>query len=107
MLFTFYKKIDIYYGKMQNVSEIPKRDLYVVQGYFFWQLLTKKDYIKYPNEEKGLLVFKKHLEIITKRALYVDIVDLPETFLKSAVPFFRFFTSYFFNKKTRKKYNLD
>lgn len=101
-----YVKADLYYNRLPNFSEVPSRDLKVVQGYYFWQLLMKNDYKEYPNAEKGFVVFRKHLEIVFKRLPHINIINLPEAISRSFFPFVRFFFSANFYKKIREKYNL-
>lgn len=101
-----YKKVDLYNNRQPNYSDIPPKDLRVVQGHFFWRLLLKSDYQAYPNREQGFVVLKKHIKILLNRIWYTDIVDLPESICASAVPFIRFFLSAKFYKKTRSKYGL-
>lgn len=102
-----YKKVDLFHNRLPNFSQIPTKDLKVVQGYFAWKLLFKKDYSEYPEDEKGFVVLYKHIETLFKRLSYINIIHLPEAFIKSGFPFIRFFISATFCKKTRKKYDLD
>jgi len=99
-----YNKIDLFYNRLPNFSNIPTRDIKVVQGYFAWKLLFKKDY---PEEKKGFMVLFKHIETVFKRIVYVNILYIPEAIIKSFFPFVRFFISANFYKKTRKKYGLQ
>ena len=98
------RKIDLYHSRTPNFSQIPMRDLNVVQGYFFWDLLTKSDYDK---KEKNVLHLFKQFKILLNRVFHINIRFLPEAVLTSAIPLFRFFFAAKFCKKTRKKYGLD
>lgn len=99
-----YSKIDFCYNKLPNFSETPQWDKKVVQGYFLWNQLFRKDYSK---STKSFDMIYKHLKIVFDRISYVGILHLPEALIKSVFPFIRFFVSAKFCKKTRKKYGLD
>lgn len=101
-----YIKADVYYNRLPNFSEIPTRDLKVIQGYFFWHLIFKDDYVDYPNDEKGLVVLRKHIEVVLRRVPFINIVDMPEAISRSFFPFVRFFFAANFYKKIRQKYGL-
>lgn len=99
-----YSKIDFCFNLLPNFSETPDWDKKVVQGYFLWNQLFKKDY---SEETKSFDMIYKHLKIVFERISYVGILHLPEALIKSAFPFIRFFIAAKFCKKTRKKYGLD
>lgn len=99
-----YSKIDFCYNTLPNFSDVPAWDKKVVQGYFLWNQLFRKDYSK---ETKSFDMIYKHIKIVLDRISYVGIVHLPEALIKSAFPFIRFFIAAKFCKKTRSKYGLD
>lgn len=99
-----YSKIDLYWDAMPNFSEMSAWDKKVVQGYFSWQQLFKKDYSK---ESKNFEILYQHFKTLFTRISYVGILHLPEALIKSGFPFIRFFFAAKFCKKTLRKYGLD
>lgn len=99
-----YKKIDFCFNTLPNFSDAPKWDKKIIQGYFMWKQLVRKDY---SEETKPFEMIYKHLKIVFDRMSYVGILHIPEALIKSLFPFFRFFIAGNFCKKTRKKYGLD
>ena len=91
-----YSKIDFCYNRLPNFSETPDWDKKVVQGYFLWNQLFKKDY---SEETKSFDLIYKYLKIVFERISYVGILHLPEALVKSAFPFVRFFIAAKFCKK--------
>ncbi len=99
-----YNKIDFCYNRMPNFSEIPEWDKKVVQGYFLWNQLFRKNY---SDETKSFEMIYKHIKIVLDRISFVGIVHLPEAVIKSVFPFIRFFIAAKFCKKTLRKYGID
>lgn len=99
-----YSKIDFCFNLLPNFSEIPDWDKKVVQGYFLWKQLFRKDY---SEKTKSFDMIYKHLKIVLDRIFFVGIIHLPEALIKSAFPFFRFFVAANFCKKTLRKYGIN
>ena len=99
-----YRKVDLYNGRQPNFSEIPKKDLKVVQGYFSWKLLFKSDYSKKTNVVTYIF---REIKYLCERVVHIKLRYLPEAFAETAIPLARFFFAAKFCKKTRKKYGLD
>ncbi|MBQ8016334.1 MAG: B12-binding domain-containing radical SAM protein [Clostridia bacterium] len=99
-----YSKIDLFYNRLPNFSEIPTWDKKVIQGYFLWQQLTREEY---SEESKRFDLFYKHIKTVFNRISYVGLTHIPEAVIKSLFPFARFFFAAKFCKKTLRKYGLE
>ena len=99
-----YRKMDLYNNRLPNFSEIPTRDVKVIQGYFSWKLLFKNDY----SDKSGATTFIfREIKYALERLVRIKPIYLPEAFADCTFPLFRFFFAAKFCKKTREKYGLD
>ena len=99
-----YSKIDLFYNRLPNFSDIPTWDKKVIQGYFLWQQLSKEEYSK---ESKRFELFYKHIKTVLNRISYCPVLRIPEAIVKSFFPYVRFFFAAKFCKKTLEKYGLE
>ena len=99
-----YNKNDFFVNTFPNFSTIPLKDKKVVQGYFMWQQLLKKDISSDTNKFE---LFFKHIVTVLHRLPYIGLKHIPEALVKTFFPFVRFFIAGNFYKKTLKRYGIE
>lgn len=98
-----YRKNDFYMNSLPDFSEIPKKDKYIVQGYFMWDQITKRDF---SDETMRFDLFKKHIIAVVRQSKFIGLRHMPDVAYRTFLPFFRFFLTTKFCRKTLKKYGL-
>ena len=56
---TDYKRVDFYANQHDNFSEVPRKELNVIQSYFLWKALFRKEY---GEKTKPFDLFYKHIK---------------------------------------------
>ncbi|MCR5688910.1 MAG: B12-binding domain-containing radical SAM protein [Clostridiales bacterium] len=100
-----YRRIDFFVSRTDNYSEIPNRELNVVQSYFLWKAIFKKEYGKKEETKKFDLLFK-HIQTVFRRLSFLDLRCRILTLTELVLLFLRFFFDVYFHPRTRKKYGL-
>ncbi len=98
-----YKKLDFFLNREMNVSKVNNRDINVIQSYFLWKAIFRKDY-KADARSYDLLL--KSLWTAFNRFMKMDLITGCEALFEIAYLFLRFFTDVALYKKIRKKYSL-
>ena len=100
---TDYKKIDFFRSRTENASRIPKKELEIIQSYFLWQAIFKKDY---SEETMSFDLLFKHIKTLFRRISFLS----PRHGFMCLAEFgflgLRFFFDTYFHPKILKKYSL-
>lgn len=98
-----YKKIDFFVSKTDNYSQIPVKELDVIQSRYLWNAIFRKDY---GNDKKEYDLFFKHVQTLLRRLSFLDVGCQIRCLTEFCLLFARFFTDTHFHNKILKKYNL-
>ncbi len=98
-----YKKIDFFLSRTDNLSKIKQTDLNVVQSYYLWNAIFKKNYGKDAKEYDLLL---KHVTTLIKRLSFLSFKDSIKCLYEFVYLGLRFFCDVCFHPGIRRKYNL-
>lgn len=100
---TDYKKIDFFVSKTDNYSQIPVKELDVIQSWYLWNAVFRKDY---GEEKKEYDLFFKHIQTLFRRLSFLDLRCRVSCLTEFVLLFSRFFFDTHFHKKILLKYNL-
>lgn len=98
-----YKKIDFFISRTDNLSKIKQRDLNVVQSYYLWNAIFRKDYGK-DAKDYDLLI--KHITTLLKRLSFLSAGNALRCLAEFGYLGMRFFCDSHFYPGIVKKYNL-
>lgn len=98
-----YKKIDFFRSRMENFSQIPRKELEVVQSFFLWQAIFKKDYSK---DTMSFDLLFKHLQTLFRRLSFLSPKHALMCLFEFVFLGMRFFFDTHFHPSILKKYNL-
>lgn len=98
-----YRKIDFFISRTDNLSKIRQTELNVVQSYYLWNAVFKKDYGK-DAKKYDLLI--KHITTLFRRLLFLSFSNGVKCLFDFGYLSLRFFTDTHFHPRVLKKYNL-
>ena len=98
-----YKKIDFFLSRTENLSKVNQKELEVVQSYFLWQAIFKKDY---SEETHSYDLFIKHIKTLFRRLSFLSFPNAFVCLLEFGFLALRFFSDTHFQPKILKKYGL-
>ena len=98
-----YRKIDFFLSRTDNLSEIRQKELNVVQSYYLWNAVFKKDYGK---DAKNYDLLFKHVTTLLRRLSYLSFANGVRCLFEFGYLGLRFFTDTHFHPGIIKKYNL-
>lgn len=98
-----YKKIDFFISRTDNLSKIKQRDLNVVQSYYLWNAIFRKDY---GNDAKDYDLLIKHVTTLLKRLSFLSAGNAIKCLAEFVYLGMRFFCDVHFHPGIIKKYNL-
>ena len=98
-----YKKIDFFFSRTDNLSKIKQTELNVVQSYYLWNAIFRKDY---GGNTKDYDLFIKHVQTLVRRVSFLPLIDALKCLFELAYVSARFFTDTHFHPRIIKKYNL-
>lgn len=98
-----YKKIDFFVSKTDNFSEIPVKELDVIQSHYLWNAIFRKDYGK---EKKEYDLLFKHVQTLLRRLSFLDLKCRIKCLTELVLLFSRFFFDTHFHPRIYKKYGL-
>ena len=98
-----YRKIDFFLSRTDNLSEIRQKDLNVVQSYYLWNAVFKKDYGK---DTKNYDLLFKHVTTLLRRLSYLSFANGVRCLFEFGYLVLRFFTDTHLHPGIIKKYNL-
>lgn len=98
-----YKKIDFFLSRTGNASKIPKKELEVIQSYFLWQALFRKDY---SEDTKSFDLLIKHIKTLLRRLSFLSPYHAFICLAEFGYLGLRFFFDTYFHPKILKKYGL-
>lgn len=96
-----YKQMD-FFKNTQGLSQIPQKELNVVQSHFLWTAIFRKDYSGSHDYD---LLFKSVL-VVLRRVNKMRFVCAVKALTEISADFIRFFFDEKFDKKIHKKYGL-
>ena len=98
-----FAKIDFFHCRADNFSHIPVKELDVIQSFYLWNAIFKKDY----GEKTHIYdLFFKHILTLLKRISYLNPRCAVNSLFELAYLFIRFFLDTHFHPKICKKYGL-
>ena len=100
-----YRRVDFFISRIDNYSEIPRKELDVIQSYFLWKAIFQKEYGK-KEETRRFDLFFKHIQTLFRRLSFLDLRCRILTLTEFVLLFARFFFDVFFHPGIRKKYDL-
>ena len=98
-----YKKIDFFLSRTDNLSKISQTDINVVQSYYLWNAIFRKDYGK-DAKDYDLLI--KHVTTLIKRLSFLSVRNAVRCLAEFIYLGMRFFCDAHFHPHIVKKYNL-
>ena len=98
-----YKKIDFFLSRTGNSSEVPRKELEVIQSFFLWQAIFRKDYSK---DTKSYDLLIKHIKTLLRRLSFLAPHHAFTCLLEFGFLGMRFFFDTHFHPRILKKYNL-
>jgi radical SAM superfamily enzyme YgiQ (UPF0313 family) len=98
-----YKKIDFFLSRTDNLSKIKQTDINVVQSYYLWNAIFRKDYGK-DAKDYDLLI--KHVTTLIKRLSFLSVRNAVRCLAEFIYLGMRFFCDAHFHPHIVKKYNL-
>ena len=98
-----YRRIDFFRSRTDNYSEIPTKELDVIQSFYLWNAIFKKEYGK---ETKNYDLLIKHIKTLFRRLSFLSLRSAICCFVELALLFLRFFTDTHFHPGIIKKYKL-
>ena len=98
-----YKKIDFFLSRTDNLSKIRQTDINVVQSYYLWNAIFRKDYGK-DAKDYDLLI--KHVTTLIKRLSFLSVRNAVRCLAEFIYLGMRFFCDAHFHPHIVKKYNL-
>ena len=99
-----YRRIDFFASRTDNFSDVPKKELDVIQSYFLWNALFRKEY---GEKTKIFDLLYKHVLTLFKRAQFLTVGSFIYCMSELAFLAIRFFTDTHFRPKILKKYGLS
>lgn len=98
-----YRKIDFFLSRTDNLSKIRQTELNVVQSYYLWNAVFKKDYGK---DAKSYDLLFKHMQTLFHRLSFLSFSNGVKCLFEFGYLGLRFFTDTHFHPGVIKKYNL-
>lgn len=98
-----YRKIDFFLSRTDNLSKIRQTELNVVQSYYLWNAVFKKDYGK---DAKSYDLLFKHIQTLFHRLSFLSFSNGVKCLFEFGYLGLRFFTDTHFHPGIIKKYNL-
>lgn len=98
-----YRKIDFFLSRTDNFSNIKRRELEIVQSYYLWQAIVRKDY---SEETLSYDLFIKHIKTFVKRLSFLSFSKVIYCMFEFAFLCLRFFYDAHFCRRVLKKYGL-
>ena len=98
---TDFKQIDFFQNPM-DVSEIPQRELNVIQSYFLLKAIFRKDY----SDSRSYDMLLKFISTVIKNASSMKPRSKVKALTEVTTDFTRFCLDYTFQKGIRRKYGL-
>lgn len=98
-----YKKIDFFLSKTDNFSNIKRKELEIVQSYYLWKAIFKKDY---SEDTKSYDLFIKHIKTLFRRLSFLPFNTAVYCLFEFGFLCLRFFCDTHFHPRTLKKYGL-
>ena len=98
-----YRKIDFFLSRTDNLSKIRQTELNVVQSYYLWNAVFKKDYGK---DAKSYDLLFKHMQTLFHRLSFLSFSNGVKCLFEFGYLGLRFFTDTHFHPGIIKKYNL-
>lgn len=98
-----YRKIDFFLSRTDNLSKIRQTELNVVQSYYLWNAVFKKDYGK---DAKSYDLLIKHMQTLFHRLSFLSFSNGVKCLFEFGYLGLRFFTDTHFHPGIIKKYNL-
>ena len=98
-----YRKVDFYLNRTDNFSNVPRKELDVIQSYFLWQALFRKEY---GEKTRPFDLFYKHVLTIMRRARFLNFSSFISSMAELVYLSFRFFADTHFHPGIVKKYEL-
>ena len=96
-----YKQMD-FFKNTQGLSQIPQKDLNVVQSYFLMKAIFRKDY----NETRSYDLLFKSVLVVFQRILKIPFTCAVKAFVEIAGDFLRFVSDLTLHPGILKKYGL-
>ena len=100
---TDYRKIDFFRSKTENCSDVPTKELDVIQSFFLWKAIFRKEY---GQETKSFDLLLKHIQTMLKRLSFLDPRCQILALTDLVAIFARFFLDTHLYPSIRKKYGL-
>ncbi|MBQ8575424.1 MAG: B12-binding domain-containing radical SAM protein [Clostridia bacterium] len=98
-----YKKIDFFLSRTDNLSKIKQTELNVVQSYYLWNAIFRKDYGK---DAKNYDLLIKHIKTLLRRLSFLSFKNSVKCMFEFGYLGLRFFFDAHFHPKIYKKYGL-
>lgn len=98
---TDFKQIDFFQNPM-DVSEIPQKELNVIQSYFLLKAIFRKDY----SDSRPYDMLLKFISTVIKNASSMNLTSKVKALTEVTTDFTRFCLDYTFQKGIRRKYGL-
>ena len=98
---TDFKQIDFFQNPM-DVSEIPQKELNVIQSYFLLKAIFRKDY----SDSRSYDMLLKFISTVIKNASSMNLTSKVKALTEVTSDFARFCLDYTFQKGIRRKYGL-
>lgn len=98
-----YKKIDFFLSRTDNVSHIKQKELEVIQSFFLWKAIFKKDYSQ-ETHSYDLLI--KHVKTLFRRLRFLTFKHAVICLFEFGFLALRFFFDTYFHPGILKKYAL-
>lgn len=99
-----YRKVDFFVSRTDNFSEIPKKELEVIQSHYLWKAIFRKDY---GEKTKNYDLFFKHIKTLFMRLSFLHFACGVKCFFEIGFLFIHFFCDTHFHPLIYKKYHLD
>ena len=100
-----YKRLDFFLSRTDNYSKIPKIEMNVVQSYFLWQAIFRKEYGD-TSETRAFDLLFKHIKTVIRRLSFLNFRSKLDVFTELCIVFLRFTFDVTFLKGIQKKYGL-
>ena len=98
-----YKKIDFFVSRTDNFSHIPVKELDVIQSFYLWNAIFRKDYGKKTHDFDLLL---KQVQTLLRRLSFLSLKHATACFIEICCLFARFFFDTHCHPSVIKKYDL-
>lgn len=98
-----YLKIDFFVSKTDNFSFVPTKELDVIQSYYLWNAIFRKEY---GEKTHSYDLFLKHIQTLLRRLSFLHFTCAVKCLVEFVLLFARFFCDTHFHPKISQKYGL-